>query len=199
MDSGLGRSCPGLEAGLCTKGGKDSQRLESFIPFQVPGRCVLAEGLQRAVVGLSRGPGQCLLPSTPPSLVVRSSSKAQLCPLCMPYPPGTGRRCESPHHWLLVLWVTEDSTWWGQLGKRGCPGSGSWGIWAPPFRGAGGHGRLLGRPVVRGGRGDRRLRVNLGSCPFRGRLTERDQEANLNAPSPPDLAPHPRFWKQHRK
>ena len=131
MDSGLGRSCPGLEAGLCTKGGKDSQQLESFIPFWVPGRHVLTEGLQRAVVSLSRAPGQCLLPSTPPSLVVHSSSKAWLCPLYMPYPPGTGRRCESPHHWLLVLWVTEDSTWWGQLGKRGCPGSGSWGIWAP--------------------------------------------------------------------
>lgn len=69
----------------------------------------------------------------------------------------------------------------------------------PPFRAAGGHRRLLGCPVVRGGHGDKRLRVNLGSCPFRGRLTERDQEANLNAPSPPDLAPHPRFWKQHRK
>lgn len=62
----------------------------------------------RAVVGLSWGPRQCLLPSTPPSLIMHSSSKARLCPLCMPHPPGTGRMCESPCHWLLVLWVTED-------------------------------------------------------------------------------------------
>ena len=56
-----------------------------------------------------------------------------------------------------------------------------------------------GRPVVRGGRGDRRLWVNLGPFPFRERLTQRDKEANLNAPSPPTLPPTPCFWKQHGK
>lgn len=46
-------------------------------------------------------------PALSPSLF-DSSSKARLCPLCMPHPPDTGRMCESLCHWLLVLWVTED-------------------------------------------------------------------------------------------
>ena len=41
--------------------------------------------------------------------------------------------------------------------------------------------------------------MNLGPFPFRERFTQRDQEANLNAPSPPDLAPHPLFLETARE
>lgn len=131
----------------------------------------MAEGLWRAVVGLSWGPRQCLLPSTPPSLIMHSSQQVRLCPLCMPHPQALAE-CVVPMP--LAPGAVGDrglQTGGGQLEKR-----------LSKLRGAGGSGCPILRswrpretpwaPSGQGGRGDRRLQVNLGPFPFRDTYTK---------------------------